>query len=106
MGISCLVIVAILIALPIIPEPKQCFTTPCDQFITVYDALKKLDISPASPSLPDDCCLPLAPDTVPDDVGACIEIYQPVCGSDGNTYSNSCFLSLSENVDIAHQGEC
>jgi len=50
--------------------------------------------------------LPLAPDNMPDDVGACIEIYQPVCGSDGMTYSNSCFLSLSENVDIAHQGEC
>ena len=39
-------------------------------------------------------------------VGACIEIYQPVCGTDGQTYSNECFLNLSENVDIAFIGEC
>jgi len=34
---------------------------------------------------------------------ACIEIFQPVCGTDGVTYSNSCF---AQNVEIAHEGEC
>ena len=33
----------------------------------------------------------------------CIEIFQPVCGVDGNTYSNSCFAG---DVEIAHQGQC
>ena len=36
---------------------------------------------------------------------ACIQIYDPVCGSDGRTYSNDCFASAA-GVEIAHQGEC
>lgn len=35
----------------------------------------------------------------------CIQLYDPVCGQDGKTYSNSCFAGLAK-VDIAHQGEC
>lgn len=34
---------------------------------------------------------------------ACIEIFQPVCGVDGNTYSNSCFAG---DVNILHEGPC
>ena len=34
---------------------------------------------------------------------ACPEIYQPVCGVDGNTYANNCFAG---SVQIAHDGEC
>ena len=36
---------------------------------------------------PDDICLTDPPN--PNEV--CIEIYQPVCGCNGITYSNSCF---------------
>lgn len=40
-----------------------------------------------------------------EDQTMCIQIFDPVCGIDGMTYSNSCFAGVN-NVEIAHSGEC
>ncbi len=37
--------------------------------------------------------------------GGCPEIFQPVCGCDGETYSNDCF-AYAAGVNIEHEDEC
>ena len=40
-----------------------------------------------------------------DESCVCIEIYAPVCGADGETYSNSCHAEC-KNVEIVSEGAC
>ncbi len=49
------------------------------------------------------CQVPIDPIT--NQTGACIEIFDPVCGVNGQTFSNSCFAGLA-GVVIDHAGMC
>ncbi len=41
-----------------------------------------------------------------DELGLCIEIYQPVCGCDGVTYPNICYASTFGGVTSFIDGAC
>ncbi len=109
MSVGCFVIVIFIVFVPIITvdtdQPSTlavCVTQPCEDMVVIKEQKTILEF------LSDEGNVELLTrvNQEPDDVGACIQIYQPVCGTDGNTYGNACKLGLSENIDIAHQGEC
>ena len=103
------------------PEPTGCYG---DDGCEAGERCTAADVCLSDPSCPEcDVCYGYC---VPDDTAciadtqclvgelcvdgecqpyACIEIYEPVCGVNGVTYSNSCYADIN-HVEIAYEGEC
>jgi len=52
-----------------------------------------------------DCVMPADTSTTPTGGQACITLWDPVCGKNGQTYSNSCFAKTA-GIEIDYEGAC
>ena len=72
-------------------------------FLTImFFSCEKKSNCVSTPSVQSGICID---STLINDSIACIEIYDPVCGCDGVTYSNSCYADVSGVISYV-AGEC
>jgi len=86
-AVIAVVVYGVIFFVPITTEETvvQCITTPCPPIIETKTLFEIL--------YPEE------------ELIACIEIFAPVCGVNGETFSNACFAG-AEGVEILHNGEC
>ena len=71
-------------------------------FSILFISCEKNNNCVSAPSIQSGICIDSA---LIDSTALCNEIYEPVCGCDGVTYSNSCFADIS-GVNSYIIGEC
>ncbi len=87
-GLILVVVIGLIVVyVPITTEETvvQCITTPCPPIIETKTLIDML--------FPEE------------ELIACILLFAPVCGINGETFDNACFAG-AEGVEILHNGEC